>query len=109
MSRKLAEEEFGAHRPQPMEKAGQLQRRDSVNAEHLYRLRIVAEQHRAAIAGPPPQALLPKGHLPVVEIQPDIGIKQLELIYGRYRCSRWFRDQVDRSYGRPRRVRERGC
>src|SRR5438132_1674722 len=30
---------------------------------------------------------LPKGHLPVVEIQPDIGIKQLELIYGRYRCS----------------------
>src|SRR6266576_4613268 len=99
MARKLAEEEFGAHRPQPMEKAGQLQRRDSVNAEHLYRLRIVAEQHRAAIAGPPPQALLAEGCLPVVKIQPDIGVKKLELVYRRYRRCRRLRDSVDASYG----------
>ena len=109
MTRELAEEEFNPRRPDKARKKRNAERRDSVNAEHLYRLRIVAEQHRAAIAGPPPQALLPKGHLPVVEIQPDISVKKLELIYGRYRCSRWFRDKVDRSYGRPRRVRERGC
>src|SRR6266705_7094355 len=99
MSRKLAEEEFGAHRPQPMEKAGQLQRRDSVNAEHLYRLRIVAEQHRAAIAGPPPQALLAESCLPVVEIQPDVRVKELELIHRRYWRCRGFWERVDRGYG----------
>src|SRR6266576_969543 len=99
MTRELAEEEFYPHRPDKARKKRNAERCDSVNAEHLYRLGIVAEHHRAAVAGPPRQTLLTEGHLPVVEIQSDISVKKLELIYGRHGCSRWFRNKVDRSYG----------
>src|SRR6266566_247393 len=99
MTRELAEEEFCPHRSEPTEKRRQFQRSDSVQTEHLYRLRIVAEHHRAAVAGPPPQALLAESCLPVVKIQPDISVKKLELVYRRYRRSRRLRDSVDASYG----------
>src|SRR5437879_3924279 len=109
MTRELAEEEFYPHRPDKARKKRNAERRDSVNAEHLYRLRIVAEQHRAAVAGPPAQALLAESCLPVVKIQPDVRVKELELIHRRYWRCRGFGERVDRGYGRPRRVRERGC
>src|SRR5437870_13572357 len=109
MTRELAEEEFCPHRSEPTEKRRQFQRSDSVQTEHLYRLRIVAEQHRAAVAGPPAQALLAESCLPVVKIQPDVRVKELELIHRRYWRCRGFGERVDRGYGRPRRVRERGC
>src|SRR6516165_7513721 len=84
MPRELAEKEFRPHRPEPTEKARQLQRCDSVDAEHVDRRRIVAEHHRAAVAGTPPQALLSKSHLPVVEIQTHVGVKKPELTYRRH-------------------------
>src|SRR6266850_4317790 len=43
MPRQLPEEEFGPHRPQPVEKVGQRQRCDAVDAKHVYWRRIVAE------------------------------------------------------------------
>src|SRR6266566_587867 len=108
MTRELAEEEFRPHRPEKARKKRNAERCDSVNAEHLYRLRIVAEQHRAAVARPPPQALLAESCLPVVEIQPDVRVKEPELIHRRYWRCRGFWERVDRGYGRPRRIREWG-
>jgi len=84
MAGELAEEEFCPHRPKPVKKGGQFERHDSVNAEHLDWLRIVAVQHRAAIARPPPQTLLTERCLPIVEIQTDVGVQKLELTDRRY-------------------------
>src|SRR5215472_6330290 len=99
MSGELTEEKFHPHRPEPLKEGGQFQRCDSVNAEHLDRQRIIAEHHRAAVARSPPQALLPKSRLPVVEIQPYVSVKKLELIDRRYGSARrQFVPRVDIGY-----------
>src|SRR6267143_2920137 len=56
MARQLAEEEFRPHRPQPVEKAGQFQRGDAVDAEHVDGRRIVAETKRPTVTGSPREA-----------------------------------------------------
>src|SRR5580704_2251351 len=90
MARQLAEEEFRPHRPQPVEKARQFQRRYPINVKHLDRRRIVAEVQRSTVTGFPREALLAKSDLPIVQIQADIGIKKLKLMNGRGGSGWWW-------------------
>src|SRR5882762_5087704 len=103
MARQLAEEEFRPHRPQPVEKAGQFQRRDAINVKHLDRRRIVAEVQRSTVAGSPGEALLAKSDLPIVEIQPDVSVKQMHLMNRRRGGGwGWHWDRVNLSYEQSR-------
>src|SRR6267143_1933172 len=99
MARQLAEEKFRPHRPQPVEKAGQFQRRDAVNMKHLDRRRIVAEVQGSTDTWCPRQALLAECDLPIGEIQPNVGFKKLKLMNRRRGGGwGWHWDRVNLSY-----------
>src|ERR1700694_127947 len=94
MARQLAEKEFLPHRTQPVEKVGQFQRRDAVNVKHPDRRRIVAKVQGSTVTGCPREALLAKCDLPIVEIQPKVGVKKLKVM-NRWRRRPW-RFRVER-------------
>src|ERR1041385_8160281 len=76
----LAEEPFEADRPEPTQNAGQLEWRNTIDAEHVQRFGIVAEHHRAALAGTPPKALLSKRELPALDVQPHVRVQKSRTI-----------------------------
>src|SRR5258708_11676775 len=84
----LPEKPFHAPRSQPTQDARELERRDTVDAKHVYRHYVVIEHERPAQTGAPPQSLRYECNLPVREIETKVGIQKLGLIYGTERC-RW--------------------
>src|SRR6266849_3431412 len=83
LSAQLSQEKLQPHRSQPAQDAGQLERRDSIDAEHVERGGVVAEDQRTAVARAPPQALPPERQLPVRKRQSHVSIEYGELIHGR--------------------------
>ncbi len=80
LSFELPQKKLQPHRSQPTQDAGQLEGANSIDAEHVERGGIVAQDQRSAVTRAPPQALAAKGQLPVRKCQTDVGIKHLELI-----------------------------
>ena len=55
--------------------AGELERRDPVDAKHIHGRGVITEHQWATQARPPPQSLWPEGNLPIGEIQTYIGVQ----------------------------------
>src|SRR5215472_10587604 len=53
MPRELPQEQFHSNRAEPTQNAGELERRDAADAEHVDRLRNVAKHQRARLHGAP--------------------------------------------------------
>ncbi len=81
LSAQLSQEKLQPHRPQPTQNAGQLERRDPVDAEHVERRGVVAEDQRTAVTRAPPQALPPERKLPVRKHQTHVSVQHFEPVH----------------------------
>src|SRR5215470_17929706 len=101
----LSEKPFKANRPQPAEDAGQLERRNAINAKEVQRFGVVAEHHWAALGWTPPQALLSKRELPALHIEADVRVQKLQAVDAGIRsCRRKAWNVVDRKNELPRAI-----
>src|SRR4051812_40747995 len=62
-----------------------MKRSNPVDSEHVNGFSIIRKCQRATLARPPPQALLPEGYLPIVEIHSYVCIEGPKATGGRCR------------------------
>src|SRR5262249_36147532 len=87
---KLSEEVVIPHRTQQLGNPWDVQGRCAVDAQHIDRLGVVAEDHSSALFRSPPQGLLANRNLVAKYVDSGVGVEQAELVRSLNRNGRLF-------------------